>query len=192
VPDVRLETVDAQDHLPLRHQDLLEPAVIAEDDGEEFVVPVEEVGDGPLGHPHPAADEVGADLRDGPVLGVPEAADQGDDVQPELVPGQRDGPLGLRPVRPLVGRTGGGVAPADGQVQPGHAGQGVDRPAVRVIGPHRPTAVRAGGPLRGQVAGDTRFRRLRRLRHGTPSGCAPKPNPATTSMPVTIAGLEKN
>ena len=80
---------------PCAASTLLQPAVVGQGDGEQFVVPVEQVGDGPLGHGHPAADEVGADLGDGPVLGVPEAADEGDDVEPELVP--RAGRRGPRP-----------------------------------------------------------------------------------------------
>jgi hypothetical protein len=54
-------------------------------------------------------------------------ADQGGDVQPELVSGQRQCAFGLRPVGVLVGRAGGVMAAADGQVEPGDAGQSVKR-----------------------------------------------------------------
>ena len=55
---------------------------------------------------HPVTDEVDADLRNGSVLRVAEPADQSDDVQAELVAGQRDRSLGLGPVR--EGQAGGG------------------------------------------------------------------------------------
>ena len=119
MPDVRLEPADGEDHPALAGEPLLEPAVVGEGDGEQLVVPVEEVGDRPLGHRHPAAGEVGADLGYGPVLGVPEAADEGDHVEPELVVGQGGPALGLRPVGLLVGGAPDVVAAADQEVEAG-------------------------------------------------------------------------
>ena len=76
---------------------------------------------------HPVTDEVDADLRNGSVLRVAEPADQSDDVQAELVAGQRDRSLGLGPVRLLVGHAGRAMATANGEIQPHDTSQGVGR-----------------------------------------------------------------
>ena len=68
------------------------------------------------------------------MLGVPQAADECDDVEPELVPGEREAALGLGPVRPLVVGATGVAAPADGQVEPGDAGERGEGAAVGVVG----------------------------------------------------------
>ena len=49
MPDVRLQSVDGEDDAALPGQHGLEPAVVGQGDGQEFVAPVEQVGDGPLG-----------------------------------------------------------------------------------------------------------------------------------------------
>jgi hypothetical protein len=58
VPDIRLESVDGQEHPALACQDLFQPAIIGQSDGQQFVVAVEQVADGPLGNVHATADEV--------------------------------------------------------------------------------------------------------------------------------------
>jgi hypothetical protein len=161
--------VDRQDDPPLTGEERLEPAVVGQGDGEELVVPVEEVGDGPLGDGHPAADEVGADLGHRPVLGVPEAADEGDDVQPELVVRQREAALGLGPVRLLVGGAPGVEVAADQEAETGQPVQGGDGATVGVVGPHPGAAVRAVDPLRGQLLRGRRLGPGCRPGHRSPS-----------------------
>ena len=53
--------------------------------GQQLVVAVQQVGDAADADRHAAADQLGVDLGDAAVLGVAEAADQGDDVEAELV-----------------------------------------------------------------------------------------------------------
>jgi hypothetical protein len=55
--------------------------------GRATVVAVQEVADAAGADRHAAADQLGVDLRDAPVLGVAQATDQGDDVEPEFVLG---------------------------------------------------------------------------------------------------------
>ena len=93
---------------------------------------------------HAAADQVRLDLGDAAVLGVAEAADQGDDVEAELVLRQGEPALGFGPVGPQVGgaagRCGSGGWCRFRRVHAGERGEGA---AVGVVGPHRPAAVRA-------------------------------------------------
>jgi len=49
VPDVRLQPVDGQDHLPLIRQHPPQSPVVGEGDREQLVVAVQQVGDGALG-----------------------------------------------------------------------------------------------------------------------------------------------
>ena len=135
VPDVRLQPVDGQDHPRLVGQHGPQPGVVGEGDGEQFVVPVEQVGDGPFGDADAAAVQVGADLGDRAVLAVAEVADEGDDVESELVVREGEAALGLGAVRSADGRTGVVAAAADGQVQAGDAVQGGEGTAVDVVGP---------------------------------------------------------
>ena len=51
------------------------------------------------------------------MLGLAELADEGDDVEPELVAGQGPPPLGLGPVGAQEGVTGPVVAAPDGEVE---------------------------------------------------------------------------
>jgi hypothetical protein len=85
VADIGLEAVDGQDHSPGGGRDSVQPSCIGARQGEQFVIAIEEVGDGPLADGDAAAGELGVDLRDAAVLGVSESADQGDDVETELV-----------------------------------------------------------------------------------------------------------
>src|SRR6266511_583138 len=104
----------------------------------------------------------------------------------ELVVRQGQRPFGLGAVRRLVGRTRRVVTAADGEGQPGDADERVQRPRVGVVGPQVPAAVRAGGPFRGEVVGNSGFDCLRRLGHGPPSRCDPNPTRSSTSRPSHV------
>ena len=65
--------------------------------GQQLVVAVQEVADAARADRHAAAGQLGVDLRDAAVLGMAESADQGDDVEAELVLGQGEPPLLLGP-----------------------------------------------------------------------------------------------
>ena len=75
------------------------------------------------------------DLGDAAVFGVAEAADQGEDVEAELVVGQGEVGLGLGAVGPVEAATGRVGAAADVQGQAGDGVQGGDGAEVGVVGP---------------------------------------------------------
>ena len=84
--DVGLQAVDGQDHPPGLRRDPPQPRSASEQrQGQQLVVAVQEVADAARADRHAAADQLGVDLGDAAVLGVAEAADQGDDVEAELV-----------------------------------------------------------------------------------------------------------
>ena len=53
VPDVRLQTVDRQDHPPLMTHELVQPPVIRQRQRHQLVVAVQQVGDAALADHHP-------------------------------------------------------------------------------------------------------------------------------------------
>src|SRR5205823_3497756 len=87
------------------------------------------------------------DLGNTAVFGVAEAADEGNDIESELVVGQGEVGLGLGPIRAVKAGARRVGAAADVQGQPGDGVQGGDRAVVAVIRPERVLAFRA-------VAGD--------------------------------------
>ena len=118
--DVGLEAVDGQDHPAGGRRDPPQPPGVGEREGQQLVVAVQEVGDGAEADGHAAADQLGMDLRDAAVLGVAQGADQGDDVEAELVLRQGEAPL-------LLGAERDGVAGAERGRGSGGPGAGAGR-----------------------------------------------------------------
>ena len=134
VADVGLQAVDGQDDAALRAQQRLQPLGIGRGQGPQLVVAVQEVGDGALGEDDPAAGQFVVDLGDAAVLGIAEPADQGHDVEAELVIGQGEVGLGLGAVGPEEAGAIGIGAASDGQGQPEDAVEGGDGAEVVVVG----------------------------------------------------------
>ena len=111
VADIRLQAVERQDHPALPGQNGAQPVIVGERGRHELVVAVEQVGDRALRDHHPALAQGAVDLGHAVVLAVAQGADQGDDVEAELVLRQDDGPLGLRP----VGHAASGLQPGFSQ-----------------------------------------------------------------------------
>ena len=106
--------------------------------GQQLVVAVQQVADAARADRHAAADQLGVDLRDAAVLGVAEPADQGDDVEAELVLRQGEAPLLLGPeAGPMAGAVGVAAA-ADLEPQPDEAVEGGDGAPGLVGRPERP------------------------------------------------------
>ena len=118
--DVGLQAVDGQDHPAGGRRHPAEPLGVGERQGEQLVVAVEQVGDGAEAEGHAAAGQLGMDLGDAAVLGMPQGADQGDDVEAELV--LRQGVAAL-----LLGAERDGVAGAVGVGDSGGPGAGAGR-----------------------------------------------------------------
>lgn len=87
------------------------------------------------------------------MLGVPEAADRGDDIETEFVLRQGEMPLRLGAEAGLVARAVGVAATADLQVQADQPLQGHYRPLRRGRGPERPGAGGANPCLGRQFQG---------------------------------------
>ena len=129
--DIGLQAIDGEDDPLLPLQEPVQALRVGRGQGAEFVVAVEQVADGALGEGHAAAGEFLVDLGDAAVLGVAEAADQGHDVEAELVVGQGEVGFGFRAVRAVVARAGGVGTAADAQRQ---AGDGVEGGHGAVVG----------------------------------------------------------
>ena len=128
-------------------QEGVQPLAVGRGQGAQFVVAVQEVGDGAQGDGDAAAGQLLVDLGDAAVLGVAEASDQGDDVEAELVVGQGEVGLGLGAVGAVVaGAVGVGTA-ADAQGEARDGVEGGDGAVVGVGGPEEVTAL-------GAVSGD--------------------------------------
>ena len=93
--DVGLEAVDGQDDAALGPQQWTQPLGIGGGQGSQLIVAVQEVGDGALGEDDPPAGEFVVDLGDTAVLDIAEPADQGHDVESELVMRQGEVRFGL-------------------------------------------------------------------------------------------------
>jgi hypothetical protein len=113
---------------------------------------------------HAASGQLGMDLGDAAVLGMPRGADGGDDVEAELVLGQGDPALPLGAERDTAARAMGVATPPDPEAKPGRAGEGGDGSLGLVGGPERPAA---GG---ADAGGGGQFEELIGLRACGPSG----------------------
>jgi hypothetical protein len=98
-----------------------------------------------------ASTQQGMDLRHAAMVTMAQRAHQGHDVQLELVLGQRQGALGLRPTGHMVPATDLAIAPANLKAQPHWPGQYHQSAAVLVEDPHHPAA-RHAQPTVGVLA----------------------------------------
>ena len=105
------------------------------------------------------------------MLGIAQAADEGDNIESELVVWQCEGAFDFGTIRPFMGRASGEVAATNGEIEPSDTGERVEGPVVGIVGPKMAATVQAGSPLGCQVVSDGRFKGLRRLGHGSPSWC---------------------
>src|SRR5262249_61848639 len=78
VADVGLQGVDGQDDAALLLEQGAQAVEVGRGQGAQFVVAVQEVGDGTLGHDHAAAGEGPGDSPGAGVFGVGEGARQGE------------------------------------------------------------------------------------------------------------------
>src|SRR4051794_6288262 len=98
------------------------------------------------------------DLGDAAVLGMPQAADQGDDIETELMLGQGVAALLLGTKGDAGGGAVGRATASDLEPQPDRAAQGGDRPSGLVGRPERPATVGTGAGECGQFQGPVGLR----------------------------------
>src|SRR5262245_40399857 len=132
------------------------------------------------------------DLGDAAVLGVAQGADQGDDVEAELVVRQGEAALGLRAEGPEEEGTSGSMAAADLQAEAADAPQSGEGAAVVVIDVGGGATAGAGRAQGGQGGVGSRLGApgLAGHRPSPPSG-APMTFYSSMTSPVRFAGLEK-
>src|SRR5437660_7912907 len=94
--DIGLKAIDGEDHPSGLRRDDPQTIDVGARQGEQFVVPIQEVADAPHADRHPTSDQLGVDLRDAAVLGMAQHTHQSDDVETELVLRQSEVPLVLR------------------------------------------------------------------------------------------------
>src|SRR5262249_16697690 len=144
VADVRLQAVQSQDQAALLGQQGTQPRRVAAGQGTQLVIAVQQVGDRALGQDEAASGQFLMDLGEAGVLRVPQGADQGDDVQSELVVGQGEPAFGLGSIGATVAGASDVMAPADVQGQASDAVQSGDGASVVVIDPQGLPAGRTG------------------------------------------------
>jgi len=132
--DVGLEAVDGQDDAALGPQQWSQPLGIGGGQGPQLIVAVQEVGDGALGEDDPPAGEFVVDLGDTAVLGIAELADQGHDVESELVMRQGEVRFGLGAIGQQEPRAIEVGAAADREGQSNDAVEGGDGAEIVVVG----------------------------------------------------------
>jgi len=148
--NVGLQTIQRQDHPPLLCQQPAQPIAVAQRRGQQFVVAVEQVGHAPLGDRHPPLAQHPVDLRHAAVVAMAQHPGQCDDVQPELVPGQRHRAFRLRPVGMGLTHAAIRLAAPDLQPKPHRAGQCHQRAIILVADAHERAAGRTQLLLRLQ------------------------------------------
>jgi hypothetical protein len=169
VADVGLQAINGQDDAALRAQQRLQPLGVGAGQRPQFVIAVQQVGDRADSDDESAAGQFAVDLGDAAVLGVAEPADQGHDVEAELVIGQGEVGLGLGPVGAEEAGTSGIGAASDGEGQAEDAVEGGDGAEVVVVGMEPVLTFGADDEDRSQGLGAVGLgARSRSLAHGKP------------------------
>src|SRR5262245_59159545 len=123
----------------------MQPVAVGGGQGAEFVVAVEEVADRAQGDDDAAARQLVVDLGDAAMLGVAEAADQGQDIEAELGVRQGQEGLGFRSISVAVARAVGVGAAANPQGEARNRIEGRDRAVFAAGGPKAMATRRAAG-----------------------------------------------
>src|SRR5262249_22566329 len=135
VTNLGLHAIDGQHHAALGTQQGPQTLGAGAGQGPEFIVAIEQVGNGPLGDHDPAGPQCGVNLRDAAVFDVTEVADQSDDVETELVMRQGEMGLGLGSVGLMEARARGVGASPEMKGQSNDAVQSGKGAKVVVSGP---------------------------------------------------------
>src|SRR5919108_5186509 len=158
--DIGLEAIKGQDNATADLGDALEAGRVLQREGDQFVVPFQEMGDRPWGHRHAAFNQGLMDFWDTAVVAIALLPHEGDDVETKLVLGERQasfvfGAVGVVHVRTGLVET---AANLEGETQ--DCLESGDGPVVMVSGPHGLTTGWAGAqerlqglPFRGDGSG---------------------------------------
>jgi hypothetical protein len=111
VTDIRLEAIQRQDNAPTGFGNVLKPGRIREGQAHQFVVPLQQIGNGAGGNNDPAVSQVLVNFGDAAVLRIAQRPDPGEDIKSKFVFGEGEPPLCFWPIRVVPVRTDGIAAP---------------------------------------------------------------------------------
>ncbi|GHO55752.1 hypothetical protein KSB_42270 [Ktedonobacter robiniae] len=81
MPDIRLQAIESQDHLPLFLQSGFDPLLIGDTQSDQFFIAMHQIGHAALSDTHSACLERLVDFRDRAMFSKAPLTDQGDDLQ---------------------------------------------------------------------------------------------------------------
>jgi hypothetical protein len=143
VANVRLEAVDSQHDAALLGQEGVQSLAVGRGQSAQLVVAVQEIADPAQGDGDAPARQFWVDLGDAAMLSVAESADQGQNVEAELMVRQGQEGLGFRVERAMLARAVGVGTAADEQREAFDGVEGGDGAAVGVRCPKEVAAFRA-------------------------------------------------
>jgi hypothetical protein len=92
---VGVEAIEGQEDPALGLGETLETICVGKIESDEFIVALEEIGDGPLGNSATAFAQGVMEFWDTPVMGIAQGADVSHDIETERVFGQGQATFGL-------------------------------------------------------------------------------------------------
>ena len=92
---IGLEAIEGQEDPALGLGETLETIRVGKIEGDECIVALEEIGDGPRGHGDAPFAQGVMEFWDTPVMGIAQGADVSHDIETELVFGQGQATFGL-------------------------------------------------------------------------------------------------
>ena len=140
--DIRLQPIQRQNNPTLVCQALLQGPALHQPRGQQLIIAVEQISDAALGNGDTPSGERRMNLRHAAMLAIPQSTDQRDDVEAELMLGQRQCALCLGSVGFMKTGTIERLTAADLETQPDGASEGHKCAPVLVADPHQGSASR--------------------------------------------------
>jgi hypothetical protein len=141
--DIGLEAIEGQDDATADLGDTVEARRVLQREGDQFVIPLQEIGNRPGGHRHAAFAQGLMDVWDTAVMAIALLPHEGDDVETKLVLGERQSTFLFRAVGVVHVRTGLVETAANLEGEPQHRFERSDGPIVMIGGPQRLATGRA-------------------------------------------------
>jgi hypothetical protein len=104
---IGLEAIEGQDDATAGLREALEAERILQREGDQFVVPLQEIGDCPWSYGHAALDQRLIDFRDTPVVAVAPLSNEGHNIKAKFMLGECQVPFFFGPIRLATLRTSG-------------------------------------------------------------------------------------
>ncbi len=127
----------------MRREQGAQPLLIGQAECDQFLIALDEVGDGALGQGDATGEQVLVDFQHAAMLRITQATDQCDDIEAEFPMWERPAAFFLRAIGLMKARAGGGDAAADVEGQAVDPAQGRDGAPGVVDGPEWAVALGA-------------------------------------------------